>query len=161
MTRLLPAPPGLLPKPKRSRQQAASAKGHRIEQLAKRMYEAMGCLVETAPKVVRWVPNGAWAADGTSQMVPRSMRHDFWGVADLLVLDGRDPERRCIFLVQVMTPNNLSARRRKLVTSGVPFTIGDRLLAYAGRGVFRAYEGPEFFTEVQPMRVPPLRKTTP
>lgn len=151
MTRLVPAPPGLFPAPSRprSKRAAASAKGARLEKLARALYEAEGCRVESAPKVVRWVK-----LPDEAELKPRSARHDFFGVWDLIAVD---PAGRVVF-VQVTVVAEVAHRRRKILTSGFPAGAPAVILAYAGRGLFRVFLGPTFTEEAPPRRAPVQRK---
>lgn len=136
----------------RTAHQRASDKGHRIEQLAKRMFENQGYLVETAPKVVRWLK-----LPGQDGLKPRSSRHDFFGVWDLIIVLGPG----LVQFVQVTDEHNVSARRKKILASGFPHRSDDLLLAYAGRGRFRVFMGPTFAGETTAMcvpRLPPKKK---
>jgi len=144
--------------PRRSAHQRASAKGARVERLARLMFEAMGCRVETAPKVVVWIPKkdarpGACAACARpfAERIPRSMRHDFFNVWDLVVVEASGLVR----FVQITEPTNLSAHRKKILASAWPPRDDDLLLTYAGRSRFRVYHGPAFDVESGELRVPP------
>jgi hypothetical protein len=132
----------------------ASAKGARLERLARRLFEQDGYLVETAPKVLHWeVPRN----DPGGPLIPRSTRHDFFGIWDLvaITLSGRPA------FIQVTTPENKSHRRRKILESEWPISQehkDDLILGYAGRGIFRVWIGPDYLNETRPRHVPPERR---
>lgn len=164
--RLIPAPPGLfdpeplLPAPgvkKRSPHARASAKGKRVEDLARWLFESKGYLVETAPKMVQWLPQRDTAGKIIEgPRVPRSTRHDLFGIWDLCIVD---PVIGRVQFVQVTEPTNLAAHRKKILASEWPSTRSDDLLlSYAGRSLFRVYPGPTYATEGAPLRVPPQPK---
>ena len=160
MTRLLPAPPGLVTDgslrigpPRRSARQRATEKGAELERKARRMYEATGHIVETAPKVVVWMPGPT----PTSPRVPRSTRHDLFGLWDLIAvtLTGR------VAFVQVTDLSNKAAHRKKILETEWPQSQeykDDVILCWAGKGIFRVFLGPDFTREAMPRHVPPERR---
>jgi hypothetical protein len=159
MTRLLPMPAGLLPeaKPKRTARQRATAKGARVEVLARRVFEGMGCLVETEPKVLRMVKE-----PGRAELVPRTRRHDLFSLWDAIAVYpvGSSQAGRVCF-IQVTSQGELSHKRRKILASDWPPSQehkDDLILVYAGRGIFRVWAGPEYQHELATFRVPPEPK---
>lgn len=132
----------------RTPHQRSNAKGRRLQKLAQRYFEAQGYLVETAPNVVRWI-----MFPGDKALKPRSFRHDFFNVWDLIVVAplGLGSPR---FFVQVTDIKNVAHRRAKILASGFPSTSDDKVMGYEGRSIFRAYDGPAF-TKSYEVRVPP------
>jgi hypothetical protein len=131
--------------------------------LAKRYFEATGCLVETAPNVVRWVPKTVEVSEPgaigvgyvkDTTMVPRSQRHDFFGIWDVIAVRYTG---RCF--VQVTDSAHMSARRQKVLASRFPCTGADQIWGYKGRGWFRVWRGPEFDAGTEELvKVPPKAK---
>lgn len=117
------------------------------------MYEAEGYLVESAPKVLAWVPGPSPG----SPLIPRTKRHDLWGLWDLvaITLTGR------VVFVQVTTLENKVAHRKKILETEWPRSQeykNDVILCWVGRGVFRVFLGPDFTHEALPRHVPPDRR---
>jgi hypothetical protein len=144
------------PTPRTDRQRAES-KGHRWELLARKAFEAAGCRVEAAPKVLVWLPPkgalpGKCGACGHQRdaRIPRSMRHDFFGVWDFIAVEASGILR----MVQVTGETGLGDHRRKILASGWPARADDMLLAYIGRARFAVYHGPTFEHRTGELRAP-------
>ena len=129
---------------KRTPKQRAEAKGKRLELMVKAWLESSGGRVELAPKVARWLPG----SDGVRR--PRTMRHDFFGVWDGVVVT---PRRR--YFIQVTTLNHVATKREKIIASGFPVTIYDQVLGYEGRRKWRVLHGPDFGMPGVTMTSPP------
>ena len=113
---------------------SARSKGSQLEKLAQAILEDQGYMVERAlPKIV-WI-----FKDGRRQ--PISTSHDFFGGLDLIALH---PERMPR-LIQITTPTNLSAKRKKLAGFS-PFGCNVEVWIWkGGRGRhFRVYAHPNF-----------------
>jgi hypothetical protein len=158
---------------KTAARQRSTAKGHAAVAMAKRFFEArsrpgLPVLIETAPNVVIWIP--VQKGNFAGPKIPRSTRHDFFGVWDLLVVE---PYRmasslvpaghvtRAVYFVQVTETSNLSHRKAKILASGFPCSEEDLVMGYRGRGVFRVLRGPRFDHEEEWRVPPPKKKTTP
>jgi len=119
-----------------------SAKGRRLQTLAKHALEARGYRVEVARNVVRWIPTKARTALGRldAPSHPISTHHDLFTLWDLLWCR----EDGVLGLAQVTTLENLSHRRKKILADGFPLTPQCWILAYVGgRGAhFRLYRPP-------------------
>lgn len=124
-------------------------KGQRLVRLARDILVANGYRVELAPNVVRWVPrptNHAVAGypedRPPGRLRPISMRHDWFGIWDLMFLNSGTVRA----FAQVTTLDNVAARRKKILASGFPAMSCDCLLGYVpGRARhFRVYRGPTF-----------------
>ena len=113
-----------------------AAKGRKLVNLAAKILESKGAKVEIAGNQVRW-----WQDKATKRWVPRSVKHDFFGVWDMIAVLPSGDRTFC----QVTTLHNVSDRRRKILESGVWWS-GDAILAYVGRPRrhFRVYRGPLF-----------------
>jgi hypothetical protein len=157
--RLVPLPDGLVfdgsldLSRRRTPRQRAHDKGARLERLARRLFEATGYLVESAPKVIRWQKK----QKDDATLVPRTARHDLFGIWDLVCVSmtGR------VAFVQVTTPENKSHKRSKILATEWPQSQehkDDLILGYAGRGIFRVWLGPDYTREALPRHVPPERK---
>lgn len=111
------------------------AKGRRIVLLAKRCLEARGAMVEIAPNVVRWVKQLP-----TGKLVPRSLRHDFFGLFDIVAVP-RDRGSGAFY--QVTVDANVKDRRRKILAASFPHATTDAILGYVPgrRRHFRVYRG--------------------
>lgn len=145
---------------KKTARQRSTAKGHAAVAMARRIFEARGAIMESAPNVVRWIP--AVDATGGAKMIPRSMRHDFFGVWDLIVVEPASLHMdRPTFFVQVTEVGHLSHRRTKILESGFPTTVLDLVMGYRGRGVFRVLRGPRFEGEGEEWKVPAPGKKVP
>lgn len=138
------------------KKRSTTAKGHAAMDMAKRIFAARRALVETAPNVVLWIPD----PKHFGKRMPISRRHDFWGVWDAIVVE-EDPERRHTYFVQVTAVGDMGRRRHKILDSHFPCTVGDLLMGYRGRGVFRVLRGPLFEGQGEEWRVPPPVKKTP
>jgi hypothetical protein len=116
-------------------------KGRKLVNFAKAILEAQGAKVEVAQNVVRW-----WQDKATKRWVPRSVKHDLFGVWDILAIH-KDGAR---VFYQVTTLDNLSGRREKIKAAG-QWTASDAILAWVkGRGRhFRVYYGPDFDESIQ------------
>jgi hypothetical protein len=118
------------------------AKGRKLVGYAKAILEAQGCLVDVATNALRWqfVPE-------TGTRIPRSVRHDFFGVWDIIAVSRYGSERS---FYQVTTRENLSHRRDKILAAAEDanrqWSSGDAILCYRkGRGRhFEVFYGPDF-----------------
>lgn len=113
-------------------------KGRKLVQYAKAILESQGARVEVAANQIRW-----WKDASTQRWVPRSVKHDFFGVWDLLAVW---PTQRGFH--QVTTLANLASHREKILAAG-PWSPADGLWAWVGgQGRhFRLYHGPAFDQE--------------
>lgn len=155
----------------RSVRQKAQAKGQRWEKLAQLALEALGCKVEPAPKVLAWVPSWTWPKSPElraeavrlgerPKMEPRSQRHDFFGVWDMIAVETRGLSAGLVRFVQVTDPHNLAAHRRKILDSGWPSREDDLLVAYVGRATFEVYHGPGFERRTGTLHAPARPRKT-
>jgi hypothetical protein len=136
--------------------QRSTEKGRAAMAMARRIFEARGALIETAPNVVRWRPDLTQprGPDGKPKLVPFSTRHDFFTIWDALVVEEDPDRRRHTYFVQVTEVGNMGHRRAKILANRFPCAVGDLLMGYRGRGVFRVLRGPTFDGEAEEWKVP-------
>lgn len=128
-----------------------AAKGRRIARMAADLLRARDYLVEMASPILRW-----WKApDG--RLVPLTVKHDFFGVWDLMAQSPRG-RIRCF---QVTTPDHLAHRRAHILDSPWRSSPADAILVWhGGRGnqYFAVWPGPDFSEATQVWRVPRRRR---
>jgi len=129
--------------------QKTNAKGRYIMKIAKRMFESQGAWVEVARNNVRWFPKKTGGG-----VFPLSMRHDFFGIWDAIVVYPKGRKRSQRIFIQVTDVGNMSHRREKIVASGFPVSPHDLLLGYRGRSWFRVLHGPDFQGEAEDWKAP-------
>lgn len=131
--------------------QKSVAKGRYIMKIARRLFESQGAMVEVARNHVRFFPKKSGPG-----LFPLSMRHDFFGVWDAIVVfkpgNGRRVGAQRIF-IQVTDVGNMAHRKEKILSSGFPVSAHDLLLGYRGRSKFRVLRGPEF-NSAEEMKAP-------
>lgn len=100
----------VLAKPKRKN---TSAKGQKLEGLARAILEHEGYAVATAGKVLAWTPRG-----------PRSKQHDLFGCIDLIATQ----RSHIPVFVQVTDKHNRRARERKATAYARGYTSPDAVI---------------------------------
>jgi len=131
----------------------SAAKGRKLVNYAKAILEARGARVETAGNQIAWFQNSA------GRWVPRSLKHDYFGVWDLLAL-WPEPYKRAFY--QVTTATHVSHRREKILAAG-SWNPYDAIVAwYGGRGRhFKVYYGPDFAEATERWDMIPQAKPLP
>jgi hypothetical protein len=117
------------------RRQRAVQRGKAHERLARLLLEHGGFKVEPARNIVIWVPSP------TGALVPRSARHDFYGVWDGIYVGATSRG-----FYQVTSQGMFAVRRHKILDAGFPCTADDLLMLHH-RGCFRVVRGPLFLLE--------------